>query len=242
MDERQTLQLARKAIRQGDKATARKLLSQVVQSNPRSEVAWLWLSAIVDDPTQERDCLNQVLNINPDNEIATRHLERLDRTSATPSQPTSRLKVSIVKAIQSDYLSMLSVLAPTVFWALYIDSQWIGVFRARGRPGNPIFFLVLALSATMVFSLVLALRLESILSHFENGVEVEGVIKAIWLSRGRGRVAYRYQYQGKPYQSGNAIHRTEFARSLQKGQKVRLVVRKDKPDSALIKEMYIKDS
>lgn len=241
MDERQTLQLAREAIRQGNRATARKMLSQVVRSNPRNEVAWLWLSAIVDGPTQERDCLKQVLKINPDNEIAQRHLERLDRIGATPPQPSSQFKVSITKAVKSDYLSMLSSIAPIVFWALYIDSQWIGIFQAPDQPSDPLFFLILALSGTIVFGLALALRLQSIISHFENGVEVEGMIKAIWLFRGRGRVEYQYQYEGIQYQSGNAIHKTEFARSLHEGQNVKLVVRKDKPNKALIKDMYVKD-
>lgn len=87
MDETQALQLAREAIQQGNRATAQALLLQVIQTNSNSETGWLWLSAVVGDPVQERDCLKRVLAINPHNEIAQRHLAKLDQAPA----PLSRL-------------------------------------------------------------------------------------------------------------------------------------------------------
>jgi hypothetical protein len=79
MDETKTLHLAREAIQCGDKATAQKLLAQVIKANSRNEIAWLWLSAIVDDPARERECLERVIAINPKNEIAQHHLQRLNQ-------------------------------------------------------------------------------------------------------------------------------------------------------------------
>ncbi|MBN1580129.1 MAG: hypothetical protein JXA89_05460 [Anaerolineae bacterium] len=75
MDEK--LELARKAIQQGDKVAARQLLLQVIRTDAKNETAWLWLSAIVDDLERERECLERVLKINPHNEVAQRHLRRL---------------------------------------------------------------------------------------------------------------------------------------------------------------------
>ena len=79
MDATQTLRAARTAIRCGNLATARRLLSEFVQAHPRNETAWLWLSAIVEDPIREQECLEQVLNINPANTIAWNHLVRLEQ-------------------------------------------------------------------------------------------------------------------------------------------------------------------
>jgi endonuclease YncB( thermonuclease family) len=59
----------------------------VIGANPRSETAWLWLSAIVDDPDKERDCLERVLRINPDNEIAQQHLDKLNQATTAEPQP-----------------------------------------------------------------------------------------------------------------------------------------------------------
>jgi DNA segregation ATPase FtsK/SpoIIIE-like protein len=88
MDETQALRRAREAIKQGDKATGQRLLLQVIKANPHNEVAWLWLSAIIDDPAKERDCLERVLAINPDNEVAQMHLTRLRQADLAQTQPT----------------------------------------------------------------------------------------------------------------------------------------------------------
>lgn len=86
MQEQQALDLAKEAIKQGNKPAGQRFLLQAIRADPNSERAWLWLSAIVDDPAKESDCLKRVLAINPDNEIAKRHLARLARESPV-SQP-----------------------------------------------------------------------------------------------------------------------------------------------------------
>jgi hypothetical protein len=65
------------AIKEGHKAEARKLLAQVVEQDERNEMAWLWMSGVVDTDAERRVCLENVLAINPDNEVAKRGLERL---------------------------------------------------------------------------------------------------------------------------------------------------------------------
>ncbi len=65
------------AIKEGRKSEARRLLAQVVEQDKRNETAWLWMSGVVDTDTERRACLENVLAINPNNEIAKRGLERL---------------------------------------------------------------------------------------------------------------------------------------------------------------------
>ena len=88
MNEVELLQQAKQAIQAGDKAAGQRFLIQVIKQTPRSETAWLWLSAIVDDPAWEKECLERVLEINPDNEIAQRHLAKLAQES--PASPLAR--------------------------------------------------------------------------------------------------------------------------------------------------------
>ena len=73
----QTVNEAIAALKAGDKAEARKLLMAVLDDDPQNEDAWLVLSAAVDDPMRKRQCLETVLEINPDNQVARRGLERL---------------------------------------------------------------------------------------------------------------------------------------------------------------------
>lgn len=65
------------AIKAGDKKTGRKLLSEVVGSEPGNEAAWLWMTRVVDNDDRRRQCLEQVLSINPGNQKARQLLDRL---------------------------------------------------------------------------------------------------------------------------------------------------------------------
>jgi ferric-dicitrate binding protein FerR (iron transport regulator) len=56
----------------------------LLESNPHSEAAWLWMSTIVDDPEQERACLEKVLEINPNDERAQRRWFELQGTLSPP--------------------------------------------------------------------------------------------------------------------------------------------------------------
>lgn len=78
------------AAKAGDRARARELLTQVITINTRNELAWLWMSSILETPAQRRDCLVRVLIINPSNEIAQRGIVALDAqtASANPAAPT----------------------------------------------------------------------------------------------------------------------------------------------------------
>ncbi len=75
------------AFKAGRRADARNLLSRAVLSDPHSEQAWLWLAGAVDDPLQQRDCLERVLAINPANQAARRGLAAIAASSpVTPAE------------------------------------------------------------------------------------------------------------------------------------------------------------
>jgi len=72
----------------GDKAQALAYLKQAVQQEPRNPTAWLWLAGVLDDPQKQRQCLQQVLNIDPSNMAARRGLEKMDAPQPNPvAQP-----------------------------------------------------------------------------------------------------------------------------------------------------------
>lgn len=66
------------AVKSGRKAQGRKLLLEVLQRNNQNEAAWLWLSDAVDRDEDRRTCLEHVLEINPDNDVARLRLTSLD--------------------------------------------------------------------------------------------------------------------------------------------------------------------
>ena len=73
------------AARAGDKSTARRLLTQVIQEDSRSEAAWLWLSSVLDTPQGRAFCLRRVLDCNPRNQTAQKGLAALETVPPAPA-------------------------------------------------------------------------------------------------------------------------------------------------------------
>src|SRR5258707_15459313 len=72
------------------RAEARRLLEQVLEADESNETAWMWLASVVDTPREKRICLENVLELNPDNVRARETLAQLGPApqSAAPSTPT----------------------------------------------------------------------------------------------------------------------------------------------------------
>ena len=84
------------AVHAGDRATARKLLQQVLRADARNEVAWMWMASAVTDTAERRACLERALEINPNNSRAREALRRLElatperESGSRPSVPLPR--------------------------------------------------------------------------------------------------------------------------------------------------------
>ncbi|RMG85556.1 MAG: hypothetical protein D6712_09230 [Chloroflexi bacterium] len=66
------------AAKAGDRTTARRLLEEVVDSDPDNELAWIWLASAVTNLKERRACLQRVLQINPQNRRAQEALAKLN--------------------------------------------------------------------------------------------------------------------------------------------------------------------
>ena len=75
------------AYKQGLTAEARTIFLEVIKQDQVNEQAWLWLSGAVETDGERRACLEQVLVINPANELARRGLERLGAEPPPPPPP-----------------------------------------------------------------------------------------------------------------------------------------------------------
>lgn len=87
------LQDAINLIKAGQKQQARALLMQILQKEPTSEAAWLWLTECLSDDIQRIQALEVCLKYNPDSEKARKALQVLReksssaRPSTSPAQP-----------------------------------------------------------------------------------------------------------------------------------------------------------
>lgn len=64
-------------MKRGYRQRGRELLLQVLEADQHNEQAWLWLSAVVDSLEDQIIALENVLEINPKNEVARKGLEHL---------------------------------------------------------------------------------------------------------------------------------------------------------------------
>jgi tetratricopeptide (TPR) repeat protein len=75
-----------RAARAGQREEARTLLLQIVEDDENNELAWLWLSGVVEADEERRVCLENVLALNPNNEAARRGLAKLEPAATAASE------------------------------------------------------------------------------------------------------------------------------------------------------------
>ncbi len=72
------LEEAMARVNAGELSQGRALLERALEQDPHNDQAWVWLSGCVEDPRQRRICLEQALNVNPDNQAALDGMQVLD--------------------------------------------------------------------------------------------------------------------------------------------------------------------
>lgn len=90
MSPAEMLQQAIRTARAGRKEEARDLLLQVVEAEPRNELAWIWLSGLVDSLEDRIIACENVLAINPANDKIRAYLAELQQRSVVLSQVEPR--------------------------------------------------------------------------------------------------------------------------------------------------------
>ena len=81
------LKTAVQAAKAGDREKAHQLLLQIVEQDEKNETAWLWLSGTVQTKEDRQICLENVLAINPNNQIAQKGLKKLGIPLPQPAPP-----------------------------------------------------------------------------------------------------------------------------------------------------------
>jgi len=140
-------------------------------------------------------------------------------------------KPSFKQILKTDYLSLVLVIIAFVIWIV------IGYIMFEEGEFN-IDLIYIAIPITLLSLLLAMLRAKSIQSLFENAEIVEGVVTDIWKKKDRGRVTYRYIFDGREYETGHAIHLNDKTSKLDRGDKVTVCLNKEKPEKALIREIY----
>lgn len=93
MSSAETLQRAIQAARAGRREEARDLLIGLVETEPRNEVAWIWLSGLVDSLEDRIIACENALTLNPGNDRVRGYLAELRRQQASEQAKANREEV-----------------------------------------------------------------------------------------------------------------------------------------------------
>lgn len=85
MQTQDELQRATQAAAQQDFEKARGILETIIEQDPRNVEAWLLSAHVAQSPEHATRCLQRVLRLDPDNELAQRNLMRMQMGSAPAS-------------------------------------------------------------------------------------------------------------------------------------------------------------
>jgi tetratricopeptide (TPR) repeat protein len=83
-DQEKEIQSAIELAKEGKRKEAITILRKLLQQNPRNPRAWYLLSQLVDDPKRAQQCLEKVLEIDPDNTQAIERLNKLKQPTIMP--------------------------------------------------------------------------------------------------------------------------------------------------------------
>lgn len=83
-------QEALSAIKDGNRARARDLLTRLLKLEPENAEHWVWMSAVVDTPKERIYCLKEALKLDPQNASARRGLTVLGVLPPDPSMSLAR--------------------------------------------------------------------------------------------------------------------------------------------------------
>jgi hypothetical protein len=72
-------------IKNGYRFQALPILTRILATDPRNELAWVWMAVCVDDDQKRLDCLKHVLEINPENDRAKNILSKYEASSHLPT-------------------------------------------------------------------------------------------------------------------------------------------------------------
>jgi hypothetical protein len=141
-------------------------------------------------------------------------------------------QLSLRRMIETDYISYISVLAPVVLAGVAI----FGLLTER-EVTNTYLYVMAGITGAGLLAIIWRYMLFT--SVFEDGQQVTAKITHISFHRDRGTVGYEYTYMGQIYKSSSMLHKISRVTKLQVDEQVVVLVDRNKPKRAFIKDLYL---
>lgn len=141
-------------------------------------------------------------------------------------------RASVLKIIWVDTWAMYAAIFSLVTPAIYIYDM----FFAKQSMNN-LGWIMLGILVLSLFGL--AVRVISILSLCNAGLEAKAIITEIGFFRDRGYIKFLYTYQGQKYVGSQRVMKNKITTQYRNGQEVNIVVDRENAKKAIITDLFI---
>ncbi len=148
------LDLPKRLLDLGDKPGAIKELTRILQMNPDDIDAWYLMIDAVDDPSKQMDCYEQILKIDPDNQFAQIHYQKLaNRPFVSEAPEADKPQTQLTREIYEPPKKVAQEIAPHAPAPPMAEKGLFGLdYQTTIQAGIVVFLLVVL----VLFVVVLA--------------------------------------------------------------------------------------
>ena len=144
------------------------------------------------------------------------------------------MKPQLKKILLADWPALFCFIAIPGIWVIGL----IFPFLRQGASFGRVEMLTIALPLSLIAAGFLLWRVTRIQMLFRGGTAVRGYITRIRLVRDRGRVEFRYEFNGECLECWMPVHQSPEVLALRESQEIDLLVDATRPRRAIIRDLF----
>ena len=141
----------------------------------------------------------------------------------------------LLRVINTDFLALLGVIGVPLVWVIGA----VFPYMRKGAKFDEAFMLGFALPVSACCFALAVWRVWRIYNLFDSGQSVNGRLTDVVLWRDRGRIKFKFEFDGREFRSSMLVHQTDAVLKLQPEQDVDLLVHPAHPRTAIIKQLFV---
>ncbi len=143
---------------------------------------------------------------------------------------------SLLRILTVDYPCFVALMVPVILVVLSLAGLF---FTLDVNVWNDLKSILISAAILLVALVVLAWRVQLFNAVFDDSIQAVATISRVSFYRDRGHIGYVYSYQGQKFNGGSVVMRMKRTRALQPGQQVVVMVDRNRPKRAFIRDLYL---
>jgi hypothetical protein len=95
------------------------------------------------------------------------------------------------------------------------------------------------LAFTVIALAVLVWRYASVQALFSYGLESKAIINSVSFYKDRGKIFFKYTFEGQKYRLANHVMRTKRTSALRIGAEVDILIDRNNPKRAILRDLFL---